>query len=183
MAKVGRNEPCPCGSGRKAKRCCGVPRGPEEAALARAYLAAEACVAALCLAGLADEALDELWEEMLELPREDLSLLFPLPKLVDPELERLLEAIVAHDAGEADDALLDLVPRLDTPHARAGLARAVVAVRDRGRVTPELAAVALLDLGGRSRAFVRASLVQAAAVAAGAVPTPAGIYLADRVAA
>lgn len=24
IAKVGRNEPCPCGSGRKFKRCCGV---------------------------------------------------------------------------------------------------------------------------------------------------------------
>jgi len=23
--KVGRNEPCPCGSGRKMKRCCGCP--------------------------------------------------------------------------------------------------------------------------------------------------------------
>jgi len=23
--KVGRNEPCPCGSGRKWKRCCGTP--------------------------------------------------------------------------------------------------------------------------------------------------------------
>ena len=22
MAKIGRNEPCPCGSGRKYKRCC-----------------------------------------------------------------------------------------------------------------------------------------------------------------
>jgi uncharacterized protein YecA (UPF0149 family) len=22
VAKVGRNEPCPCGSGRKAKKCC-----------------------------------------------------------------------------------------------------------------------------------------------------------------
>ena len=22
MAKIGRNEPCPCGSGRKFKRCC-----------------------------------------------------------------------------------------------------------------------------------------------------------------
>ncbi|MBK5936397.1 hypothetical protein CCR81_06200 [Halorhodospira halophila] len=25
-SKVGRNEPCPCGSGRKHKRCCGDPR-------------------------------------------------------------------------------------------------------------------------------------------------------------
>ena len=23
-AKVGRNEPCPCGSGKKYKKCCGV---------------------------------------------------------------------------------------------------------------------------------------------------------------
>jgi uncharacterized protein YecA (UPF0149 family) len=23
--KIGRNEPCPCGSGKKWKRCCGAP--------------------------------------------------------------------------------------------------------------------------------------------------------------
>jgi len=23
--KVGRNEPCPCGSGKKFKKCCGAP--------------------------------------------------------------------------------------------------------------------------------------------------------------
>jgi hypothetical protein len=26
-AKAGRNDPCPCGSGRKLKRCCGGRRG------------------------------------------------------------------------------------------------------------------------------------------------------------
>jgi preprotein translocase subunit SecA len=26
--KVGRNEPCPCGSGRKYKKCCGASTGP-----------------------------------------------------------------------------------------------------------------------------------------------------------
>jgi hypothetical protein len=26
MSKIGRNEPCPCGSGRKYKKCCGDPR-------------------------------------------------------------------------------------------------------------------------------------------------------------
>jgi len=26
-AKVDRNEPCPCGSGKKFKRCCDYPRG------------------------------------------------------------------------------------------------------------------------------------------------------------
>ena len=24
MAKVGRNDPCPCGSGKKYKKCCGA---------------------------------------------------------------------------------------------------------------------------------------------------------------
>ncbi|NBC14099.1 MAG: hypothetical protein GVY09_12290, partial [Gammaproteobacteria bacterium] len=24
-AKVGRNDPCPCGSGKKYKKCCGAP--------------------------------------------------------------------------------------------------------------------------------------------------------------
>ncbi|HAZ79079.1 MAG TPA: hypothetical protein DCX08_04020 [Porticoccaceae bacterium] len=23
MAKIGRNDPCPCGNGRKFKKCCG----------------------------------------------------------------------------------------------------------------------------------------------------------------
>ncbi len=27
--RVGRNAPCPCGSGKKFKRCCGSPRGAE----------------------------------------------------------------------------------------------------------------------------------------------------------
>ena len=25
--KIGRNDPCPCGSGRKFKKCCGAPGG------------------------------------------------------------------------------------------------------------------------------------------------------------
>lgn len=27
--QVGRNEPCPCGSGAKFKKCCGGPDGPD----------------------------------------------------------------------------------------------------------------------------------------------------------
>jgi preprotein translocase subunit SecA len=29
FARVGRNDPCPCGSGRKFKRCHGDPRNQE----------------------------------------------------------------------------------------------------------------------------------------------------------
>ena len=37
MAKIGRNDPCPCGSGQKYKRCC-LPRD-EAAAVERARAA------------------------------------------------------------------------------------------------------------------------------------------------
>lgn len=60
MPGPGRNELCPCGSGRKVKRCCGVQRGPSEEHLARAHVALLAREAAVDLQGLSDRALDHL---------------------------------------------------------------------------------------------------------------------------
>jgi ribosomal protein S20 len=182
MAKIGRNEPCPCGSGRKAKRCCGVPCGPAEDELARAFVAAEAFASAPLLAELDDDEFDVMWEELLDLPGRDLSLHFPLPKLVATELHRLIEAIEDDDADAADEALEDALDQLDTPVARAVLARAVIALRDTGRLRPRLAALAVVDLA-RSRALVRASLVEAAAVASGAARTPGGLVVVSGLAA
>ena len=34
-AKVGRNDPCPCGSGKKYKKCCGAVSHPERSELLR----------------------------------------------------------------------------------------------------------------------------------------------------
>lgn len=43
MAKVRRNEPCACGSGRKTKRCCAAPPGgPSPQQQAAAWLATQA---------------------------------------------------------------------------------------------------------------------------------------------
>ena len=39
MPGPGRNQPCPCGSGHKTKRCCGQQRGPAAEQLARAHVA------------------------------------------------------------------------------------------------------------------------------------------------
>ena len=183
MGKIGRNEPCPCGSGRKAKRCCGVAHGPAEDELARAFVAGEALVASVRLAGCENDEFESLWDELLELPQRHLSLHLTLPRLVTPELERLIEALRDDDAEEADEALDDSLARLDTPAARAALARAVVDLRDAGRLEARLAAVAILDLAGRSPALVRVSLVEAAAVAAGVARTPGGLVVAHRLAA
>ncbi len=30
MQKVGRNDPCPCGSGKKFKKCCEMKAGPKK---------------------------------------------------------------------------------------------------------------------------------------------------------
>lgn len=183
MAKIGRNALCPCGSGRKAKHCCGVPRGAGEDELARAFIRAEALAASPWVARAAADELDCLWEEMLELPAHHLSLHFPFSKLVAPELQRLIEALRDEDADAAGEALENALDRLDVPAARVVLMRAVLALRDTGRLGPRLAAVAVLDLSCRSPALVRSSIVEAAAVAAGVARTPGGLVVAHRLAA
>src|SRR4051812_30041509 len=89
MPGPGRNQPCPCGSGRKTKRCCGQTRGPSQDQLARAHVAQLARQAVPDLAGLSDRALDRLWDGLMDLPGADFSLLVTLPKLIGPDLQRL----------------------------------------------------------------------------------------------
>jgi hypothetical protein len=57
MPGPGRNDPCPCGSGRKVKRCCEQQRGPSEEQLARAHVALLARNAARDISHLPDDAL------------------------------------------------------------------------------------------------------------------------------
>ena len=84
MPGPGRNQLCPCGSGRKVKRCCGEHRGPSEDQLASAHLATLSHDAADLLAGLSDEALDTLWENLFDLPTTDIALHVRLPQLITP---------------------------------------------------------------------------------------------------
>lgn len=51
MAKVGRNEACPCGSGKKSKRCCEANTGMTGASKLLVFVAAGALAAAI-LAGI-----------------------------------------------------------------------------------------------------------------------------------
>jgi len=65
MAKTGRNDPCPCGSGQKYKRCC-LPR--DEAAAHAAALAAAASMAeADAEAEVADDGLDDASNGVIDL--------------------------------------------------------------------------------------------------------------------
>lgn len=176
MSKVGRNESCPCGSGRKAKRCCGVERGPSEESLARAFLSLAAQDRARSVSHLSEEELVALLDGLWELPVADLSLQVQLPKFLSPQLSRLGEAVADEDP---DPRLLDAVAReIDTPFERARLARALIENADTGAIDRRLAAAALLDLASDSRMFLRTALLEAVAVKVGAASTPAGIRLA-----
>ena len=179
MAGPGRNERCRCGSGRKVKRCCGVRRGPSEDELAKAFLAIEARAAAWVLRDHDDEQLDELHDALVDLPAVDQSL-WPLPRLLTPELARLGDALAEEDTEVVRVVLPGVLDRLDTPRARGGLARAVLALGAAGRLAAELAAVAVIDLASPSTTLVRSSLLHAIAVDIGAAPTASGLVVASR---
>ena len=178
MPGPGRNEPCPCGSGRKVKRCCGERRGPSEDQLARAHVAMLAREAASDLHGLSDRALHHLWEDLLDLPASDLSLLVALPKLIGPDLQRLREAIAEDDPDWGWDALTAVASEIDTPQQRAQLADALVRLRDQHRINHRAAAAAIIDLDSQSTRFIAASLLEAVALSVGASHTPGGLQIA-----
>ena len=178
MPGPGRNELCPCGSNRKVKRCCGQQRGPSDEQLARAHVALLARAAAVDLEGLSDRALDHLWEQLLDVPATDLSLLITLPKLIGPDLKRLQESISRDDPDWGWDALTAVAEQVDTPQQRAKLADALVRLRDQHRLNRRQAAAAILDLDSRSTRFIGASLFDAVAISVGAESTPGGLHLA-----
>jgi SEC-C motif len=178
MPGPGRNQPCPCGSGRKTKRCCGQQRGPAADQLARAHVAMLCQQAVGDLADLSNHALDLLSEGLIDLPGTDYSLLVTLPTLIGPDLQRLRESIQDDDPDWGWDALTTVATQIDTPQQRARLADAIVALRDQHQIGRRQAAYALLDLNTPSTRLIAASLIEAVAVSVGAHRTPGGLQIA-----
>ena len=180
MARIGRNQPCPCGSGKKAKRCCAISRGPSEEDLNRAFMAGQRADALSLLACCSRQEIEGLVDDLFVLPACDLSLVAPLPPILTPELDRLARVISDKVDDEVDDALEAAMPAIDTIAVRTRLARAVIALRDAGRVSERLAALALFDLADRSVDLLRCALIQAMAIATGRERTPSGLVVASR---
>jgi hypothetical protein len=178
MPKPGRNDPCPCGSGRKTKRCCGEQRGPSHDQLQRAYLASQARWAAREIGDLSTAILAELWHGLAELPGVDLSLVVALPTLITPELQQLQRAAIDDDHDSAAEVIPTVMNTIDTPHLRGQLAHAVIHLRDAGKLTTRQAAAAIIDLESNSQALLRASLIHAIFINTGRMRTPAGLRLA-----
>ena len=181
MASGGRNGRCSCGSGRKAKRCCGVLRGPSEAELARAWLDVEARRQARVLLRCDEDELVDVVDAMVNLPAREMSLQLPLPRLLTPELELLRAAVAGERIEEVVDALPAAMTHVDSPPARQSLARAMLACRDAGRVDALVAAAAVVELAMASTSrLLRNSLIEALAVSAGATRSPGGLLVAAR---
>jgi tetratricopeptide (TPR) repeat protein len=102
MAKIGRNDPCPCGSGQKYKRCC-LPR--DEAAAVERARALERERAAARLAPDEDDGLDEA-------------------------SNRVIDLIDAGRLDEAEQAAQDLLQRY--PEVHDGLERVAMVAAARG---------------------------------------------------
>jgi hypothetical protein len=178
MPKPGRNDPCPCGSARKTKRCCGQQRGPSEDQLARAHLATLAHDAVHDLDHLSDQALEILWEGLFDLPTIDLSLHIKLPELISPELHRLRDAVADDDPDRGWDELRVVTEQVDTPQQRARLADAILRLRAEHRLSRTQAAYAIYHLNTPSQHLLAASLTHTITVAVGASRTPGGIRIA-----
>jgi hypothetical protein len=177
MAQQGRNERCGCGSGRKVKRCCRVRRGSSEAELAKAFLHQQAQTAALVLDARSDDEVVALLDAAVGLPTQDVSMQLRLPGLLSPALEQLRAAVADDDPDEVAAAVPAVLAEVDTPIVRAGLVRAVLGLRDAGRVSDAVAAAVVVEQASRSPELLKASLLAAVAVGVGAATTPAGLLV------
>jgi hypothetical protein len=180
VSAIGRNQPCRCGSKKKTKHCCGVPHGPSDIEMAKAFLAAESRSAARRLVALRTAEVHQLFDEIPELPARHLSLQLSLPRLLTPELEALRHAIDERDTDAVEHQIEPALALIDKPLRRAELARAVLDLANAHVIDAALADVALLDLDLRSSTLVRASLLHALAVSIGASRTPSGLLVVSR---
>lgn len=183
MARIGRNDPCPCGSGRKAKRCCPIPRGPSADDLARVFLDHQARRWAPVLADHTSAELNALREEVAALPARDLSLHLRLPRLLPPALERLRRVVAADDGDSLEVPLREALELVDTPPTRERLARTIIERHQQESIAAEGAAYAVVDLAtaeDRHPVVLVGALYHTLAVATGARDTPSGLVVAAR---
>jgi hypothetical protein len=177
VTKLGRNQPCPCGSGRKVKRCCGQHRGPSPEDLAWQCLRDQAGKFAPVLRRYDEFEIDQLLERVIELPVRYLSLQVRLPRISPPELERL-RADVYDGADDIVDAVQHATAAIDGPHQRLTLATEAAQLCRDEEIDLESLAVIIVDLARPTSLFVSASLIAATAVSLGRCPTPAGLLVA-----
>lgn len=96
-----------------------MPSGPSEEKLARAILRGQANPAVVEIAFCERAELEELLDEMIDLPDQALALMAPLPPILTPALERMARAVADDDDEGIEAALGVVLPAYDTGVTRA----------------------------------------------------------------
>jgi len=177
VAKLGRNQSCPCGSGRKVKRCCGTHRGPSPEDLAWQTLRDQARKFAPLLHPYTELDIDQLLERVIELPVHHYSLQVRLPWIWPPELERL-RTNLGDDTDDIVDTIQAAAATIDGPRLRLTLAREAAELCQHHEIDLESLAIIIVDLARPISLCVSASLIAATAVSLGRCPTPTGLLVA-----
>jgi formate dehydrogenase maturation protein FdhE len=158
MGKVGRNDPCPCGSGRKVKQCCGVQRGPSEEDAARAFLSELFEDARGVLQSVSEAEFMAIGQAWCMRAATYPALRVRLPD-DSPAVERLTQALIEGDKPGSREPFEEVLQEVDTPVERVRLVHAVHALMDEGVVNVIEAAAAAFELSAPSRELLRAWLM------------------------
>ena len=158
MSRLLRTRPCPCGSGRAARDCCGRFRRLPEAEVARAYLHRQARTAREVLAPFSPGGLAGLRSELVGLPSAHPVMEQAWRGPTTLAVERLIAAAQKR-AGDAEAFVHAMLARLDTPLMRVALARATIALRQEGAIDEHLAAAALVDLDQAGSVLLEAAVL------------------------
>jgi hypothetical protein len=145
-----------------------------EGEAARGYLHRQAHEARELLFAFSPSGLAGLQSELEALPSITPALRDALFEAAAPEVTRLAGATTRRPADEVAGFVRVMVGRVDSPLARVGLARVVVAMREDAGIDDYLAAAALVDLDSAHSVLLCATVLFAVRVS----PTPA---TADRV--
>ena len=131
------------------------------------------------LMGTDDVELRSLFDQLLYLSGRDPSLQVRLG-ILTLDMDRAINALQDDDDEDFDWALDRVVFEVDTVDRRVNLARAVITLRDQGRVPPRLAAIAVLEFDRKESTLFLSSVAESLAVLSGDHRTPTGLLVAMR---
>ena len=169
--KVGRNEPCPCGSGRKAKHCC-AGRAPVADGRDAELLASLGARGSRELEQLCEDCQLEVWLEVLDLPDVERSCRLVVPAPRPRSVLALRDALGSGDPDGVADHLPAALDAVDHLASRASIARAVVELEASGGLRPAVAEAAVGDLSaGKPSVLLMAALLAGLSAEVGVRPT------------
>jgi hypothetical protein len=119
--------------------------------------------AVAALDGVSEPEIEVLLEDLRELPVVYSSMRVALPRELSPALEHLTDTYAVGDLNGAWGPLDAILEEIDMAIERARLVRAVLALRDEGRLDQHSAAAAAFELGSGSRELLRECMTEAIA--------------------